>query len=95
MATEIIFRDKDIEEIKKEGYKVLGDPGMLTFKTPVELFTPLKKKLEKAVKDFNSDKIPETNDYVVNINKDAPKDGQSHYLVYALEKVKKDSHQKT
>jgi len=87
METQIIFRDKDIEEIKKEGYKVLGDPGILTFETPIESFLPLTKKLEKAVKDFNSDKIPETDFYAVNINKDAPKDGQSHYLVYALEKT--------
>jgi len=87
MATKIIFRDKNIEEIKKEGFKTIGDPGMLTFKDPIELFTPLTKKLEKAVNDFNSDKIPETNFYAVNINKDFPKDGQSHYLVYALKKI--------
>jgi len=92
MAIQIIFRNRDLEEIKKEGYKIMGDPGMLTFKTPIELFTPLTKKLEEAVKDFNSDKIPETNYYAVFEETDFSEtkkatDEAYYYKVYALKRI--------
>lgn len=88
MATKIIFRDKAVEEIRKEGFRFMGNPGILTPKTPIELFTPLTKKLEEAVGEANSSKTLETNYYAVFYkgNKKTTGGKRFHYAVYALEK---------
>lgn len=88
-GTKIIFRDKTVEEILKEGFLFMGDPGMLTFETPIELFTPIKEKLEEAVREANPGKKLETDDYAVFYkgNKKTTGGERFHYTVYALEKI--------
>jgi len=90
-TTEIIFRDKDIKEIEKEGYKIIGNWGMLISKTPIESFAPIKEKLEKIIEEHNSEKEIKTNYYAVftetglSETKKAT-DKSYYYKVYALER---------
>jgi len=89
MAIQTIFRDKTVEEIRKEGFRFMGKPGILTPKTPIELFTPIKEELEEAVGEANSGKTLETNDYAVFYkgNKKTTGGERFYYAVYALEKI--------
>jgi len=92
MATEIIFYGKSLKEIEKEGYKTLGNLGVLVSKTPIELFMPIKRKLEEIIKEHNPTKTIKTNYYAVfeetglNETKKAT-DKSYYYKVHALEKV--------
>ena len=91
-GTQIIFHDKSLKEIKKEGYEIIGKPGMLVSKTPVELFMPIKGKLEETIERYNLKKTIKTNYYAVftetgfEETKKAT-DKSYYYKVYALKRI--------
>jgi len=89
MAKQVIFRDKAVEEIRKEGFRFMGKPGILTPTAPIELFTPIKEELEEAVREANSGKKLETDDYAVFYkgNKKTTGGERFYYAVHALKKV--------
>ena len=90
--TQIIFYKRTLKEIEKEGYRTIGDPGILISKTLIESFMPIKEKLEEAIKKYNLEKTIKTNYYAIFLEidfKDTKKstDKSYYYTVHALEKA--------
>lgn len=90
--TQIIFYDKTLEEIEKEGYRTIGNPGILISKTLIELFMPIEEKLEEAIKQYNLEKTIKTNYYAIFLETDFENtkkatDKSYYYTVHALKKA--------